>query len=438
MDDTLEKKIISLEVRNFKSINHIKLNFKKNNINLIYGDNGIGKTTFVEIFDFINKLWGQLEIDKNDNEIIEKLQLSGSLLFNNILNNKFKNFFSINDKDQIKPIEIKIKFKLFGNIFKYQLIYKENYVDFEKLSILNFNQKDKEIIFSKTFNKELNISKKVENFHKDKNLSVTNKSKYSIISIMLNYYRSNSKFIKENYSEEENKIFNLIKSIGFLFYCSIVKNDQIGYFSSSPFHFKDELKYNILIKINDKFDDNLKFYKEQVREFEKFLMKIDERIINIKFDEKIINNGQYKSYSIYFEKKINGEIVKITPKNESTGTKIYIDYFNFINAIIKHKSIVFFDEFGMHFHPALAIKILNYIKEISNKNKIQLFLTTHNSIFLDKKIINLNNKEKWIITRNVHSFIDIKNLEGENTRINNQTYFIKGLYGGQSIIDDFE
>jgi predicted ATPase len=56
MDYTLEKKIISLEVINFKSIDHIKLNFKNNNINLIYGDNGIGKTTFVEIFDFINKL----------------------------------------------------------------------------------------------------------------------------------------------------------------------------------------------------------------------------------------------------------------------------------------------------------------------------------------------------------------------------------------------
>lgn len=427
MNDTLEKKIIDLEIKNFKSINHIKLNFKNNSINLIYGDNGIGKTTFIEIFDFLNKLWSYLNI--------EDLQSFP----NSPLNNKFGNFFAINNKMEIKPIEIKIKFKLFNDTLKYHLIYKENYVDFEKLIILNSSNDNEEIIFSKKFNEILNISKEIENFHKDKNLSITNKNKYSIISIMLNYYRNNFKFIKENYSKKENEIFNLIKNIGTLFYCSILKNDQIGFFNSSPFRFIDELKYFLQIKLDNNFNENFKFYKEQVREFEKFLMKIDERIINIKFDEKISNNSQYKSYSIYFEKKINGEIIKITPNHESTGTKIYIDYFNFINnAILKHKSIVFFDEFGMHFHPSLAINILKYIKEISNENKIQLFLTTHNSTFLDKKFINLNNKEKWIITRNIHGFINIKSLEGENVRANNQTHFIKGLYGGQSIINNFD
>jgi len=52
----MKNKLISLKVKNFKSFADFEINLNKQNVNLIYGDNGSGKSTFIEIFDFLVNL----------------------------------------------------------------------------------------------------------------------------------------------------------------------------------------------------------------------------------------------------------------------------------------------------------------------------------------------------------------------------------------------
>ncbi len=424
-------KVKRIKVKNFKSFFDDEFEFdSKINTNYIYGANGIGKSTLLNVFNFLG------EIIKKELNIFNYNMIPANFRNNEIansINNIYDRYISLGSEDSIFfEIDFFDQNKE-NDIYRYSLeIISGDIVVFEKYSLIKNNKE--EIFFEKRIKKEINISGisiEAQQYVKDLNKNTAN----LILSIL---FRKVSKdelnFKKESIFDVDSnikKIFGLVLLDGLIFPPQIEDMVHFGktFVPKIPKILSEKHENYELPKIINK-------WKEFIKGFETFVMSIDRNIVGIKLriDDK---KDPYNVILWYeFEKLIGDKIVSVSWEKESTGTKKYLGYYFSILGIKKQKdSIIYLDEFGNGLHEELIIKLSNYINEESIKHNKQVFIITHSAIllsdkFIEKKVSKNWNKERIIMDRLPSGKVVLDNLEGKNSRENNHIKFLKSLYGG--------
>lgn len=367
-------KVTRLYVENVQAFNKLEY-FPGESINLIYGQNGAGKSSFVEIFDLLTMIFKRQSISY---DILSNLNSRARNELNSIFD-LYNNYSTIGNE---KNMVIEFDFNISGKNGSYKIeINKDNEVVLEQLDYAIKTRK------SSIYKRGLNGH--VETKYKALSNIVTKydlENQNSIVSFI--------DFLKEkelisNDSEE----FELIEQLTNMFMC----NHQ---YHKNGFHIE---RGGVLCERFIVEEGQVSGFEEIVEkgvlpQFKEFVYQIDENILDIKYDTKYLEDEKKYDKSLVFTKELSGQLIDIPFSKESTGTKKYIEYFNYIHMAKKRETVFIWDEVGVNLHQNLANKIFDYMVKVMKENNRQMIMTSHSLSLLDSDV--LANKEKQLIINN--------------------------------------
>ena len=398
---------------------------------VIYGENGAGKTNFINAFSTLSetintKIYKNL-IDEFMEKNLDKKNNNLEIL-NEFIRNNFKFIEDIiNDSktiDSKENMSLEFGFKLNGKYGKYYIEMNKNSIVREKLEYVLNKNKTKYFDIS---NKKIDINKSLFNSNKYiKEISdLVDKfwGKHSFLSIIL------SEMIDKN----ESYIYtNMPKKL----------KNTIEYFLSITIHIGDKIIYN---KSNTDFRDGS--ISKDDKDFLDFL-DFFEIYLNIFFTDLYSDIKQvfYKKeyiaddkidYKLFVKKQIYGKIIDIDFSLESNGTKKLAQFAFILYRYLNKNKVVLIDELDSGIHDILVSTILKDLY-LYHKMEGQLIITTHNTTLLETEI-----KKDYIYLFNIDSngkkiLIPITEYEREHPNINFRKRYLKGLYGGIPMIDDID
>lgn len=429
-----------IHLENYKSLVNFDVNFEKSktqtrHLMYIYGENGSGKTNFIDSFFTLNDFF----ITKSHKEIFEKiLEHKPELEKENLKMSTIKLLLK-NVEDIIKEnktisstdnMVLEYHFKLKGKKGKYRLETDNQNIVFESLDyvldkkivnlfeISNFNKKINDKIF-KMSNYKLEIKGLVEKFF----------GKHSLMAILVSEIGNNSEaYINNSFSKELKNIIDFFTSFSINSKKARIEKGKINITNKAFKEIKDLAKGKI--KAND---------KEKLEKLEKTLnlfytsLYSDIKEVFYKID---IEKDKLK-YELYLKKLIYGKIIDIPFLEESSGTQALLDLLPFIISALEGK-IVLIDEIDTGIHDILVTNLLLNIKKI----KGQLIVTTHNTLLLETEL----NKNAFVIkvdNEGKKELVAISDFEGRiHPNINVRKRYLRGDYYGipqpiQLNYDDF-
>lgn len=406
-------KITKMRLKNFKQYDLFEWDISKNaNVNVIYGQNGAGKSTIIEALKFIE-------------EIIMS-RITNNFNIPNISRNLYSKYVTYETENEI---EVYIEYINKENKYGYEVaMIKGDIISKEKLVKIS---KENEILFQKVFNSFIKIES-VKNLFNNELIFFDEKFADSIISVLFQ--------LGEKYPNSWNKNYDLFSIIDvFVYKMNLNKNENV----ETKFLFYDLIQKLIIfnkVRIRkldfDKIDG---MYRDFILKFSIFAREIDKTIIEvIPSKQDLPNNFMELSYKL-MKKLGNGKIKEIPILLESKGTRQYFSYFYAIDKLQEknNKTVTFFDEFGICLNETLIIEIYKKIIKVAKNLDKQVIISTHSAILLEKNMINIDdinekdwNKEKWILDKSSSGKTIIKNLSNTNKRTNFRDLYLSGFIGG--------
>ncbi len=422
-------KLKRVKVKNFKSFLNEEFNFDtKTNTNYIYGSNGVGKTTFINIFDTLGliftketNLWNISKIPPHFRDTLND-PLAWDIYSPNVtVGSDDEMLISVTFTDIKKDLNIEYTIGLI----------KGDIVTQEKMSVVDNDFKDKKILFEKRLNDYIDFNNDELGFVGFKEGEITKNTTSSILSLL--FLRMS---INENNADVEANeyFFALLKSLLLSGDNTLpeIKSIVANGIASMP---KDT---NIINKIEgiSSYKDRLEIIEKYIKSFETFVMSIDKSIRGVEIMTLGENSITYDITYKFIKDLGGGKTVDVPYYLESEGTRKYMRIFNSIyNIQQEHNSnVIFIDEIGSNLHEELIIKISNYINKYAHMYDKHVFITTHHSILLNDKYVNRmvpknSNKEKYFMNRTIKGRVLIDSLKNTNIKENNQAKFLAGLYG---------
>lgn len=394
------------------------------NINIIFGENGSGKTNILKVFKFINEIFSKATINYQKKTTTYNEYPYEQEQQNQNIYEKYKTYNSN------EPIEINLKGKYQGRNFEYYISIKENdYIMKEYLKLFENNRgKPRELFLKEGSQLEVKLfkNKKFNNII-EKSITINNNisfiSSFRFSNNELNEYST----IYEEKNEQEEPALNIIEGL--------LKNIFIEGEYREQHNTKDNDNLATKAIFFNKMNDNLRELEEKylnnAEGFSSFIQKLDDfsRGTVVK---RTIPDERNTILELYHKKLIDGEELEIPFSLESNGTKKFIAFFNSINKA-KKGYLSIFDEFNAYFHDNLVEKGISLLKRECSEN--QFFITTHNLNILNYSF--LDNEEKQIIIRNISlGNTQIRDLKGTNLRENKEHYYKLGKYGGAPSTND--
>ena len=231
----------------------------------------------------------------------------------------------------------------------------------------------------------------------------------------------NRKFIQEKISENLIDVLEMMIQMN----VSIDKTNTSSIRSTGIT--KKNLKRNALrlrpeqgkIKIEDK--EKLEICEEILR---KFFVESYSEIKDVRYETKE-EDGKIK-YSLYFYKKIKGNIIKINYKQESKGTQTILQkLIPIIRAALGEFVVIDEIDGGTH---DLFIKTV--IDSLQDKITGQLIFTTHNTLLLET----LNKSNIYVIVTDYEGNKEINCIDDYDFEVqknhNLRDLYLKGMFGG--------
>lgn len=422
-----------IKLKNYKSLIELEVDLtKKENtpkkLISIYGENGIGKSNFVDSFYTLKKIVSTRTINEKIRILTEKQKelqtddFNKALYFFGQLGSIIKNGFFSNSIDIInecKTIDskdnmiIEVGFKIKSKSGIYCIETDNTDIISEKL---DFTLNKNKVNFFEITKKEkyLNESVFIDNEYKKEILSIIEKywGKHSLLSLIA--YEIEDK--KENYVKK--KIFNgIFEVINFFSSLSILSRNKLEVFKD----IEEEKLFYGTISANE----------------EKKLINI-ENVINTFFTALFsdIKQAYYKkkvdrdeiNYILCFKKNIYNKLIDIEYNRESTGTKNILKILPYLISAAKGKTVII-DEIDNGIHDLLILKIL---ENLSEDLKGQLIITTHNTLLLEEDFINKDSIYIFKVDENANKkLLSLNKFEGRiHPNLSIRKRYLKGLYGG--------
>lgn len=430
-----------VKLKNYKSLVDFEVNLKdsKNNpkkMVIIYGENGAGKTNFINafftLFETLNTKVYKNIIDefmgkKLDNKNYKK---NIKLIINKIIKDNFKTIEDIISDaktiDSEENMSLEFGFKLNGKYGKYYIEMGKNSIVREKLEYVLNKNKTKYFDISE---KKIDINKSLFSSNKYYNelYDLIDKfwGKHSFLSIIIfEIVDKNKQYINRNIPKYMHNI--------------------VEYFLSMSLHIKQ--KSNIekgQINVEKKFIFPMN--RGSIIKNEEKKLNYTESILNSFFTalysdvKQVFYNKEYKDnkiqYKLFFKKQIYGQIKDIDFSLESTGTQKLLNLLPLLLISLNKNKVSAIDEFDSNIHDILISTILS---SIVNFVEGQLIITTHNTTLLETEI-----KKDYIYLFNIDFngkkiLIPITEYEREHPNTNFRKRYLKGLYGGIPMINDID
>lgn len=385
------------------------------NINVIFGENGSGKTNILKVFKFIDEIFSKATMNYKKKTNTYNQQYNNSYNHDTEQKSLYEKYATLNSNE---PIEITIKGKYQEKNFEYHITMKENdYIIKEYLKYFENNRgKPRELFLKEGSQLEVKLFKN-KKFNKIVEKTITESNNISFIS---SFRFSNTELkeystINEEKNEEDEYILNIVEGL--------LKNIFIEGEYREP-HNQQE-KDNLATKAIFFNQENVDKYLTNVERFSSFIQKLDDYSRGTVLKRTILDERSTR-LDLYHKKQIDGIELEIPFSHESNGTKKFISFFNSINKA-KMGYLSIFDEFNAYFHDNLVEKSLSLLKREFKEN--QFFITTHNLNILNYSF--LDNEEKQIIIRNrKQGNTMIRDLKGTNLRENKEHHYKLGKYGG--------
>ena len=430
-----------IKLKNYKSLIELEVDLtKKGNtpkkLISIYGENGIGKSNFVDSFYTLKKFTNSKIINKNidslinernlgeknisDDPIVSLTQISDNLnQINHYLHNELLFSNSAFIIDQCKTINseknmiIEVGFKIKSKFGIYRIETDNVDIVSEKL---DFTLNKNKVNFFKITEEKIDINESVfiDNEYRKEILTIIEKywGKHSFLSLLS--YELEDK--REDYVKK--RIFNGIFEV-------------IKFFSTLQVRSRDEMD-----NIREDYNEKKFFYGFIPVEKEKKLINI-EKTINLFFTslysdikqayyKKVKENGKIK-YDLYFKKNIYNTLIDVSYEQESTGTKNILKILPYLISAAKGKTVII-DEIDNGVHDLLILKIL---ENLSEDLKGQLIITTHNTLLLEEEFIK-NSIYIFKVDENANKeLLPLSKFEGRiHPNLSIRKRYLKGLYGG--------
>ena len=421
-----------IKLKNYKSLIELEVDLtKKENtpkkLISIYGENGVGKSNFVDSFYTLKRIVSTRTINEKIRILTEKQKelqtddLDKALYFFGQLGSIIKNGFFSNSIDIInecKTIDskdnmiIEVGFKIKSKSGVYCIETDGTDIIFEKL---DFTLNKNKVNFFEITKKEkyLNESVFIDNEYKKEIFSIIEKywGKHSLLSLIA--YEIEDK--KENYVKK--KIFNgIFEVINFFSSLSILSRNKMEVFKDIE---EEKLFYGTL-SVNE--EKKLTKIENVINTFFTSLFSdIKQAYYKKKFDNDKIN------YILYFKKNIHNKLIDIEYNRESTGTKNILKILPYLISAAKGKTVII-DEIDNGIHDLLMLKIL---ENLSEDLKGQLIITTHNTLLLEEEFIK-DSIYIFKVDENANKkLLALNKFEGRvHPNLSIRKRYLKGLYGG--------
>lgn len=432
-----------IKLKNFMSFNDVTFDFKDGskghkNFIAIYGENGSGKSNFVNSIDFlcssVNSFKKRFD-DKIFEELKEKEGVEGpqkilALFYDkmNILNYAQKCRMIDCDEDT----SVEYGFEINGHEGYYSLSFNERF-SYEKLYY--FSGKQRGTLFEITsdadegqinikFSGKLFLDKKLEKEAEE--LIHKYWGKHTFLSILQNEIREKNEFyLKERILSYMFDVLNMFENISF--HCRKSSRYGAGLSAAKPINVMRDLE------------------EGKIKSADKKQLECSEKILNDFFTQayadvkevfyKTKTDNDMIEYKLFVNKMIGGKIRTVSFDNESSGTQRVLEIIRSLLGAFCGVTVVY-DEIDDGIHDILLTNILmSMVDDITG----QLIITTHNTLILEK----IDIKSVYIINIDYKGNKEVRCLD-EFPRIqetnNPRIMYLKGLFGGVPIVDyiDYE
>lgn len=417
-----------LHVKNFKSLVDFTIDFRNNRntprkLNIIYGENGAGKSNIVDVFYFLKRTLNtklDFEVPQIKSPVIPKQHQKQFSRYLTSLQIIIANNKTLGSNDNM-VIECGIRINKID--YEYIIQTDNTNIIYEKLSYTKNN--NGKILFQIN-NKKILLENSIKDNRYKKEIEYEIKKfwgKHSLLAIIC--YESYSKtieFIKTAVTKE------LLLFTDYFINLNILRPLN----QYEPQDYQLHMKY-LLPAING----------YMIETHQKNLLDITEKILNIfattlfsdikqvYYELKQQNNKLF--YNLYIKKLIGNKIIDMEFIRESAGTQKLLSFIPFIiEAVYGHTIII--DEFDSGIHDLMVKGLLdNITKHITG----QLILTTQNTTLMESDI----NKDSIYIldilpnrTKEAYSLADYDMKLHPNLNIRKR--YLAGIYGGVPYIND--
>lgn len=421
-----------VKLKNFKSLKEACFDFRNGSKGpkkfiAIYGENGSGKSNFVESIDLLRKSIDSFEMVSNTEKIREITQekempqelLETLLSFINF--DKFRNECRMVECDE--PTSIEYGFEYNGHEGIYEIAFEERFLH-EKLYY--FTGKQRGVIYeisAPNGDLEINFSNKLFNTKKVEEEIRDEISKYWGRHTLLSIFRKekaekNEKYIKESYLEFLFDIITMLED------STIRKKgrENFSYEAGKPNNVLTDLRSGKIKKDGEEILDRTE------RVVKDFFTQAYADIKDVYYERKVDNDTIF--YKLYVKKMIGERIRTIDFANESEGTKHILEIIRTLLGAFCGVTVVY-DEIDDGIHDLLLKTVLeSMVDDITG----QLIITTHNTYMLET----IDIKSVYIINVDYEGNKEIKcldkypRIQGTN---NPRIMYLKGLFGGVPIVD---
>lgn len=423
-----------IKLKNFMSFKEAMFDFRNGKKGAkkfisIYGENGSGKSNFVNSIDFLRRSIDSFDMAGNEdkiNTLLEENNLPQEiheiiLESTNILRNAEKCRMLECKEDT----SIEYGFEYHNHEGYYCISFNERFV-YEKLYYYTGKQSGKlfEIKFENgqieaSFSNKLFSNRKAEIELRDE----INKfwGKHTCLSILSKEREEkNEQYIQENYLVYVFDILEMLEEITLHYKKTSHSGRQV-----SAFKPENVLRYLDKGKIKRKEEAVLDRSEKILRDF------FTQTYADIKdvFYEREVKNETIL-YKLFIKKMIGGKVRTIDFTRESAGTQHILEIIRSLLGAFCGVTVVY-DEIDDGIHDLLLKNVLaSMIDEITG----QLIITTHNTYMLET----INIKSVYLINVDYHGNKEVKcldkypRIQGTN---NPRNIYLKGLFGGIPIVD---
>jgi AAA15 family ATPase/GTPase len=423
-----------IKLKNFMSFNDVTIDFKNSNKDVknfvaIYGENGSGKSNFVNSIDLLRRSVDSFDMMGNF-EKVQKL-IGKKELPQEILEMVLNNFNVLQYIDRCRMIDseedttVEYGFRIGNHEGYYILSFDERFL-YEKLYY--FTGKQRGVLFEikntnenieMLFSNKLFLNNKVEEEMGDKIKKYW--GKHTFLGILQNERENkNESYINENFLSYVFEVLDMLKDISI--HCKKTPRSGSGIYTSKPENVLQDLSKG---KIKAAREAQLSCSERILKNF------FTQAYADIKdvFYEKS-HEGDDIEYKLFVKKMIGGKIRTIDFERESAGTQHILEIIRSLLGAFCGVTVVY-DEIDDGIHDLLLKNVLlSMLDEITG----QLIITTHNTFMLET----IDIKSAYVINVDYLGNKEVKclnkypRIQGTN---NPRNMYLKGLFGGVPIVD---